>query len=340
MRELHALHFLTIAERAEDALLGGSEQAAWFTRLEDDRDNLAAAFDELCRQQDATRAARLAAALWRFWLVLGHLSEGRNTLERALGLGPLPRQLHAKTLLRAGVFSHQLRDYDRAAQLYGACTELVAPEGPSVLLADVLANRGLLAENEGRLEDAAPLLEHALRLRRDLHDHRGLPLALDNLGQLKLRTGDLAGARELVEEGCAAFRALGDMHGLSVALDNLGRIAEREGDAPDAAAAYVEQLRLSTEIGDRWRLAYALEGLGRVAAARHEAIVAVELFAAAAAARARVGDLLAAEDELRHAGIVAGLRQQVGSAIFEQAWSRGTAASVTDVAAYGLAPAG
>src|SRR5205823_10024505 len=69
----------------------------------------------ICGFIPADRSAislRLGAALWRFWSIRGHLTEGRASLERLLGAVPaadpeLGRSpLRAESLVGAGALAH------------------------------------------------------------------------------------------------------------------------------------------------------------------------------------------------------------------------------------------
>ncbi len=86
----HAHYFVALAERA-DAFLRGSDQRAWFLRLEREHDNLRAALRWLLDQDEtAEREAglRLAAALGYFWWMRGYHTEGARWLEGALARAP------------------------------------------------------------------------------------------------------------------------------------------------------------------------------------------------------------------------------------------------------------
>jgi predicted ATPase len=75
-RRRHADHFLAMAEVAA-AFERRPGQAEWLARLEFDHEDLRAAL-LWCRAHDHERWTRLALALGWFWLVRGHLSEGRE----------------------------------------------------------------------------------------------------------------------------------------------------------------------------------------------------------------------------------------------------------------------
>ena len=93
--ERHASHFLALAEAAEPHLY--RDATVWATRLEAEHDNLRAALDRL-ESADAAAHARLAGALWRFWYLRSHLSEGLARLRTVLTTVPDGSPARAKAL--------------------------------------------------------------------------------------------------------------------------------------------------------------------------------------------------------------------------------------------------
>ncbi len=87
MRRAHATYFLTMAERAEPEL-AGPEAGIWLDRLGIEHDNLRGALAWAMERGDADTGLRLVAAVFRFWVVRGHLREGRAWAERLLALEP------------------------------------------------------------------------------------------------------------------------------------------------------------------------------------------------------------------------------------------------------------
>lgn len=78
----HAAYFLAFAEQVSSELYGRQEEM-WLDKLEQDSENLRAAFGFLLAQHDHFRAARLTNALGRFWQARGRASEGLDWATQA-----------------------------------------------------------------------------------------------------------------------------------------------------------------------------------------------------------------------------------------------------------------
>src|SRR5579859_496612 len=76
----HASYYLELAE-ASALELAGAQQARWLTLLEHEHDNFRSALRWTLTAGHTALGTRLAAALWRFWEIRGHLSEGRGWLD-------------------------------------------------------------------------------------------------------------------------------------------------------------------------------------------------------------------------------------------------------------------
>jgi predicted ATPase/DNA-binding SARP family transcriptional activator len=128
-RDLHALHFVRLAERAEPELTG-ADQGAWLARLEAEHDNLRAALDWTTGSGDRSVGLRLAAALGRFWYVRGYLTEGLDRLlqaaDRAADGDP---QTRARALRAASAIGLLRGDYPLAEELAQRALELYQAAG-------------------------------------------------------------------------------------------------------------------------------------------------------------------------------------------------------------------
>src|SRR5205085_1994646 len=218
LRGRHAAYYLALAEQAEPALTG-AEQAGWLERLEREHNNLRAALRWAQDGGEGEIGSRLAAALWRFWYVRGHLSEGRTWLESFLGPAT------------------------------SRPTSAEQGTGSAATQARALIGAGVLANIQGDYARAAAWCDDSLSLYRNLGDQRGMAMALNILGDIAAKRGDDARALALSEESLAVYRELGDRRGVAVALNNLGAVLLHRGDHARAAVLCAESLAVNRELG-------------------------------------------------------------------------------------------
>jgi predicted ATPase len=90
VRRAHAAFCLVLAEEGNPEL-SAEERALWLTQCDAEIDNLRAALDWLFHTRDVDWSLRLCVALFRFWDMREHLSEGRARLETLLRLAGVQR---------------------------------------------------------------------------------------------------------------------------------------------------------------------------------------------------------------------------------------------------------
>ncbi len=239
IRDRHATYLLELAERG-GGMAVGRDQATWLEDLESEADNLRAAADWLVARSDAPRALRLGGALWWFWYIRGHLTEGRARLAAALAL--------------PGV---AMDDPARVGPLLGA---------------------GTLAWRQGDLDAALARCEESATLARQLGDARATAWALVFQGHILGDRGEFAAARLHGAEALQLFRAAGDKAGLARVLNGAGEDAQVAGDYARAEALYAECLALDRELGDMIGIVLRQHNLAYVALRRGDARQAADLF--------------------------------------------------------------
>jgi predicted ATPase/transcriptional regulator with XRE-family HTH domain/Tfp pilus assembly protein PilF len=251
------------AEVAEHGVQG-SEQLVWLDRLETEHVNLRAALADLRERGDAERAIRMVAALWRFWWLHGHVSEGRRELKAtlAMDLSLVTRQSLAAALDGAGLLAETQGDYDVAVALHDGALALSRAVGDTAGIARSLGNLGVIALDHGDNDRARSLLEESVALAREADDPALVATALNDLGSVALEQGDLGIAELLHQESLAMRRHLGARCEIARSLNNLGAIAWTRDEFTRARQWFAESLTLYREAGDKWGAAGALEGLG------------------------------------------------------------------------------
>jgi predicted ATPase/Tfp pilus assembly protein PilF len=269
LRLTHADYFLALAERAEPAL-EGPEQGQWLERLETEHGNLRVALGLLLETSgEAEHGQRLAGALWRFWWVRGHLTEGREWLKQALARpGAASPAVRAKALDGEAVLAGEQGDYEHAVALSEEALALQREAGDKHGIARSLYNLGTVATHQGDYDRAEHRFNEGLTLLRGIGHRRGVGIGLTSLGLLAFIRADYPRAISLNEESLILWQELGDRQSTAVARATLGEAWQHQGDYARAAALYDEALALYRALGDKQGMARALYNLGTLALAQ------------------------------------------------------------------------
>jgi len=273
----HTRYFLALAEEAAPELTG-SEQVSWMERLEAEHDNLRAALSRSLEARDTESALRIGGALWRFWNVRGHFSEGRRWLAAGLSGGEAtPVGVRAEALLGLGHLELRQGDYARAVEDLEASLALYREAGDRRGEAYALCFLGWIALDRSDLERAEGLLEESLALSRAAGTARDVSVALNALAMLKVYRGDYARATAMQEESLSLAREAGDVQIIAILAYNIGFAAAITGEYERAEAFLQEAKELFREVGDRGMAPLTKSRLGFLALSRNDPDRAEEL---------------------------------------------------------------
>ncbi len=372
VRRNHRDWYARLAEQAEAETLEAQQESV-FNRLEAEHDNLRVALGWSLEQQEAETAAQIGAAIWRFWLLRGHMGEGRRWLERALSGFSEKNAVRAKALNVAAILASLQDDYKTARTLVaeslalsrelaerkqtgyalyilgrlariegnyaGAVTffeeslSLFLELGQKHDVALILSGLALTVLYLGDYERATILCEESLALSRELGDPRGIASWLTNLGIIMLARGDDKRAKELCEESLAIRKALAYKGGCAHTLTILGRIALAQGAFERATACYKESLTLRQETGEKEGIATALEGLAAVTEKQGQPVSAARLYGSAESLRTLIGAPLTPINLPYYQQSVAAIRAQLDEPTFLKAWTEGQAMTLEEAIA-------
>jgi predicted ATPase/Tfp pilus assembly protein PilF len=333
LRRRHADYYLALAAEAAPELFGAREPE-WLERLEAEHDNVRAALQWLL-EHDAEAGLRLAAAVYFFWNVHGHYTEGRRWLEAALGRsGTAPSIVRAKALGGAGNLACLQGDMAPARVYFEESVRLAGEAGDTGLIAWTSLGLGIVAAQRGEIEAARASLEASLASGRELGEDRLVAATLNALGEMARLEGEWAAARKLYDEAFAMSRQAGTPDGVSTVLDNLGAVACEEGDLRKARACYREALAIAQALGNRNEIAYSLDGLAAVAARQGAWARSARLAGAAQGLRDAIGYELEPIDRAFRERYVAEVREQLGEAALEAALAEGRALTLEQAIAY------
>ncbi|MGH2533226.1 MAG: ATP-binding protein [Thermomicrobiales bacterium] len=279
MRRRHAAYCLALAEEAEPGL-EGADQRRWLNRLEADHDNMRAALGWALDGRDASEALRLAGAMWRFWSVHGHLTEGRAWLERTLALAggqesgvrgqgerhdrSLTLAL-AKVLHGAGALAFRQGDDTQARQRFEESVACSRALNDQQRLAGSLYSLGEVARRQTDWDQAVAFFSESERWCRQTGDGAGLARALVGLGEVAIDQGAYDRAAALIEDALTWNQRVGHGRGIAFDLLQLGNAVAGQGDYARAAALYAEGVALFRDLGEKWGVARALDHLAILA---------------------------------------------------------------------------
>ncbi len=264
VRRNHLGYFLDLAEQAEP-FLTGPQQGTWLGRLAREQDNLRVAMN-FALEVDDQSACRLGVALWRFWLVHGHLNEGGEQLDQILTQAgsSISAAIRAQLLTGAGTLSHNRGYYPAARSFFEESLAFYREQENKQGIADTLNNLGWVAWRLGDYAHAWTLSEEGLALHRELGQKRGAALALNNMGWVAHARGDFTEALRLHQESLELQRKRGDERGTAFALTCLGWSTYKRDDPEGARDLLEEAQTLFRQVGERQLLAFCISILAEV----------------------------------------------------------------------------
>jgi predicted ATPase/class 3 adenylate cyclase len=276
-RAAHADFFIALVEQAEPELTGPM-QMHWLGRLNQEHDNLRGAFAWIERKQDAERGLHLAGALWRFWVVRGHMMEGHARLLTMLEIpgGEAAIAHRLKVLAGAATIAFEQGLLNEATQLLEENLALARDADDRHVIGRALTNSSWVAFHRGEHEQARDLARESLAMGRELKDLRGVASALNNLGWIAIIEADYAQARDLLEETLVLRRKLGEPRGVAYGEINLAWPMVLQGDFERAEVLLGDAIRIVRALGDAQLLGHALVIFAQMRAAQDRHDEAIE----------------------------------------------------------------
>jgi tetratricopeptide (TPR) repeat protein len=272
--------------------LGGPQAAAAAAQLAAEHENLHAALQ--WTDEDPAGASdelRLAANLWRYWEIGGHLVEGRNWLTRALARtdGEVS-ELRANAQSGLASLAAQQGDLAAADAGFAAALHTNRQLGGAAGIGYAAGNLANIAAELGDIPRARELYQECIERSRQVGDARGQAIATMSLGDLLGREGDFTAARQRYGEAVTLFDGVGDPIGVALALGRHATFSLSIGDTADARARHEGALETYRRFGDGRGVARTLMFLGDIVAVEGDNAEAERLYRASIDERRSLGD--------------------------------------------------
>ena len=271
-RFAHQEYYLSFAESGAPHL-GGPDQKYWLDRFEKDHPNFRLALDlSAPGEETVCPAARIAAALWRFWLIRGYLNEGMTYLSKVLGLLPESENLNlrGRLLSAQGTLAHNCGQFRRAQSLYLDHLSVCRSLGDSEGIAQAHNNLGWAKWRLSEYADAIAYSEEGLRLHEEGKNAAGEAAAHTNLGWIAQHQGRFDAAQLYFERALEAQIARDDERNIAFAKNCLGWAIAASGDLYRGYGLLREALRVFEGIEEKQLTAFSQSRLGVLAHAQGE----------------------------------------------------------------------
>ncbi len=265
----HAEYVCAFAQ-AGAAQLSGAGQAQWLARFELEHGNIRATLEHLSRGTETASGFRLIAAVWRFWWLHGHLTEGVGWIRRFLPLrrgsaADVTDGLYASVLRAYVVLLSALGNFDEALTSCREAETVQRKIGDERGLAASLTSLGIIFQFQGDYDQAQGAHEEGLAIRRRLGDQLGVASSLSNLASVALSKNELGRAAAIGSESAEIYRALGHETGLAHALMKIGLADVAAGRHGSAEELFTECLRIQRAVGNTGSIYYSIANLALTA---------------------------------------------------------------------------
>jgi predicted ATPase len=312
MRRRHCEHLLArLEEAAAEWHAGADPNVSLFPVLHEEHANLRAALRWAAEANEPDLEVRLAITARWWWVVQGHLSEGRrffdDAIEHSAGAS---KELRAAALVQGFIFPFRQGESRLAADYVQQSLDLYRELGDEEGIARAIAELGGIAIHEGDLDLARERYEEAVPLFRRQGRQSRVAAALGNLGTIAHMQRDYATAVGYYDEAIELAKASGDIDGAAVNLHNLGRSELGLGRAEAGLEALRESLAIARELGYREVIAYGLGGLAELAMIEDDPERAAEMLGASDQLFREIG-AVASPDEAES-------REKVGAYVLEE----------------------
>lgn len=263
-RRAHAAYCLVLAEEGNPEL-DSADRATWLARCDLEIDNFRSALDWLFGTKDLDWALRICTALFRFWEMREHLTEGRARLETVVQLaGTEYVRERAKLNVFLGALATPQGDFAAAKAFIEKSLSLYEQLNDHWGIAASLNAAGISARDRGDYESAQQDFERSLVYWRSLSDQVATARCLHNLANVAKFRGDDARAQSALREATEIFERMNDRSGAAWSINQQGDIRREQGDVDAAGGHYERALSIFRAAGDRWGVGRSQADLGYI----------------------------------------------------------------------------
>lgn len=269
-----------------------------------DRDNVRFAWQWAAQNGRDDLIALAQAGLSHFYDLQGDFQAGLFLIEQAIPVAQAAGNtlLVGQLLAQKGHFTARLSRYDLAEPTLQQSLTLLADLPDR---AAVLNSLGDIARLQGDMPRARQYHEQALLICRAHADQWETAATLAGLGNVAWRESAYQQAHQYSAESLQLRRQLGDERGVSDALNSLGLIAYRQGKYDEARQYLHQSLAIKERLDDRGRIPPVLNNLGIIADVCGDYAAARRYYEQSVQIRREIGEQWGLAMGLNNLGVIA-----------------------------------
>lgn len=323
----HRDYFLGLAEEAEPQLKGPN-QKRFLEMIESDHDNVRSA---LAWSTDGDYRLRIAAAMHRFWLIRGYLTEARSWLQGAIARKPgTDPVLLLKALNAAGIICSQMGEFDSALSMYQECLALKEKNADKEGIATSLNNIGYAYWVKGDETTAVDYYRQSAAIYKEVGLTAPLAITMSNVGAILLDQERYDEARTALLEAEAIQRDSSEPTSLANTLHNLGAIALNRREFETARRYLQEAIQIRSELGSNDYLVYSFSLLAELFCRTGEYSRSTKLFALAEKLKSETKCVIPESSVKEMRSQIDLLKGQLNTAAFSVDWQTGSNLSICE----------
>lgn len=268
LRERHAAVVLAFVEAPPPP---DGNRRPWLDRMDDEHDNLRAAYEYLVEVGDAERVSRLVLGSWRFWQMRGHVLEGRRRVERVLALpgfpGGAPRA-RLRALEAEGGLAYWSGDLAASGRAYRELEEEARRLGDERAIAEASYNRFFAQEGlpdpqawQRSMAENRHLLDDAIEIWTRLGDELGVARGTWGIGEYHVYRREYGPSEAALTKALEVFERYHDQFWIAWARFTRSIAHVGRGDVASAAADAAGALHAFRAAGDVSGMALLVSGI-------------------------------------------------------------------------------
>jgi predicted ATPase/transcriptional regulator with XRE-family HTH domain len=201
-----------------------------------------------------------------------------------------------------GWFEFRTGNVEKAISLFAESLELAGEADDPEVMYYIFVNQGYLSLFTGDVAEAERLTTEGLRHARRLNSAWHIAVAISILGIVAYQQGKLNEAYQQLSESLKIWRTVGDPRGLVFCMLYLGMSTLALGDIPATRSILLESNAIAEAKMDRWAHAFGLDLLGTMALSEGKHEEALTYFDQSLALSESIGDQLSAAQTAVHLG--------------------------------------